>query len=94
MLVDFGSTYCFANSSFVYTYDLLILSVPPVELCSFDGLSNNLISEILLLSIHFPFGESMVQNLLTGYFFLFTFAGEPHIYLCCSQLSIGTLAVF
>jgi len=67
MLVDLGSTHCFANSLFVYTYDLLTLFVPPVELYLFDGLSNNLISEIILLSIYFLFGKSMVQNLLTGY---------------------------
>ena len=61
-LVDPGFTYYFADFFFVYAYNLPTLSIPPVKLHLFNRLSNNFILKIILLSIYFPFSESIVQD--------------------------------
>ena len=49
MLVDSGSTHCFLDSAFAHEYSLPTTPTPPVELHLFDGTSNNIISEVVLL---------------------------------------------
>ena len=55
-LVDSGSMHCFLDSAFARGYSLPTLSV---ELCLFDGTSNNIISEVVSLPVKFPSGECM-----------------------------------
>jgi len=61
-LINSRFTHCFANFSFVYTHNLLILSVLSVKLYMFDRLSNNFILEIILLFIYFLSSKSIVQD--------------------------------
>ena len=73
-LVNSGSTHYFSDSLFVCIYNHLTSSILSVELCLFDNLSNNFISEIISLSIYFSFDESMIQDfyviLLDSFYFL------------------------
>jgi len=62
MLVDSRSTYCFLDSAFAHGYSLPTTPTPPMELCLFDGTSNNIISEIVLLPVKFPSGECMTLD--------------------------------
>ena len=58
-LVDSRSTHCFLDSAFARRHSLPITPTPPVELCLFDGTSNNIISEVVWLPVKFLFGECM-----------------------------------
>jgi len=51
-LVNSGSTYYFADFSFIHAHNLLTLSVLSVELYLFNRSSNNFISELISLSIY------------------------------------------
>ena len=61
-LVDSGSTHCFLDSAFACEYSLPTTPTPPVELCLFDGTSNNIISEVVLLPVKFSSGKSMTLD--------------------------------
>jgi len=61
-LVDSGSTQCFLDSAFARGYSLPTTPTPPVELHLFDGTSNNIISEVVLLPVNFPSGECMTLD--------------------------------
>jgi Retroviral aspartyl protease len=58
-LVDSGSTHCFVDSGFARQYDLPTNSVPPIDLKLFDGSSNAVITQSVLLPVSFPSGESI-----------------------------------
>ena len=62
MLVDSGSTHCFLDSTFACGHSLPTTSTPPVELHLFDGTSNNIISEVVLLSVKFPSSGGMTLD--------------------------------
>jgi len=62
MLVDSGSTHCFLDSAFACEHSLPTTSTPPVELHLFDGTSNNIISEVVLLSVKFPSSGGMTLD--------------------------------
>ena len=57
-----GSTYCFLNSAFTQGHSLSTTPTPPMELCLFDGTSNNIISEVILLPIKFSSSECMTLD--------------------------------
>ena len=59
MLVDSRSTHCFLDSAFAHGHSLPTTPTPPVELCLFDGTSNNIISEVVSLPVKFPSGKYM-----------------------------------
>ena len=61
-LVDSGSMHCFLDSAFAYGYSLPTTPTPSVELCLFDGTSNNIISEIVSLPVKFPSSECMTLD--------------------------------
>jgi len=61
-LVDSGSTHYFLDSAFAHGHSLPTTPTPPMELCLFDGTSNNIISEVVLLPVKFPFGECMTLD--------------------------------
>ena len=61
-LVDSRSMYCFLDSAFARRHSLPTTSTPPVELCLFDRTSNNIISEVVLLSVKFPSGKCMTLD--------------------------------
>ena len=61
-LVDSGSTHCFLDSAFACEYSLPTTPTPPVELRLFDGTSNNIISEVVLLPVKFSSGKSMTLD--------------------------------
>src|ERR1700719_728295 len=61
-LVDSGSTHCFVDSEFVRRYALPVLSVLPIELKLFDGTSNSVITQSLVMPVKFPSGELMPVN--------------------------------
>ena len=46
-LIDSGSTHCFVNSHFILKNNLLTYSVPPIQLCLFNGSSNNVITQAI-----------------------------------------------
>ena len=62
MLVDSRSTYCFLNSAFAHGHSLSTTPTLPVELCLFDGTSNNIISEVVLLPVKFLSGECITLD--------------------------------
>ena len=62
ILVDPRSTHCFLDFAFACEYSLLTTPTPPVELHLFDGTSNNIISEVVLLPVKFPSGECMTLD--------------------------------
>jgi len=61
-LVDSGSTHCFLDSAFARGHSLPTTPTPPVELHLFDGTLNNIISEVVSLSVKFPSGEYMTLD--------------------------------
>jgi len=61
-LVDSGSTHCFLDSAFAHGHSLPTTPTPPVELHLFDGTSNNIISEVVLLSVKFSSGECITLD--------------------------------
>jgi len=61
-LVDSGSTHCFLDSTFARGHSLPTTPTPPVELRLFDGTLNNIISEVVSLSVKFPSGECMTLD--------------------------------
>ena len=62
MLVDSGSMHCFLDSAVAREHSLPTTPTPPMELRLFDGTSNNIISEVVLLPVKFPFGECMTLD--------------------------------
>jgi len=50
------------DSAFAHGYFLSTTPTLPVELCLFDGTSNNIIFKIVLLPVKFPFGECMTLD--------------------------------
>ena len=61
-LVDSRSTHYFLDSAFAHGYSLPTTPTPPVELCLFDGTSNNIIFKIVSLPVKFPSGECMTLD--------------------------------
>jgi len=61
-LVDSRSTHCFLDSAFACGHSLPTTPTPPVELRLFDGTSNNIISEVVSLSVKFPSSECMTLD--------------------------------
>jgi len=57
-----GSTYCFLNSAFAQGHSLPTTPTSPVELRLFDGTSNNIISEVVLLPVKFSSSECMTLD--------------------------------
>ena len=62
MLVNSRSTHCFLDSAFTCGHSLPTTPTPPVELCLFDGTSNNIISEVVSLPVKFPSSECMTLD--------------------------------
>ena len=62
MLVDSRSIYCFLDSAFAYRHSLPTTPTLPVELHLFDGISNNIISEVISLPVKFPSSECITLN--------------------------------
>ena len=52
-LVDSRSIHCFLDFAFACGHSLPTTTTPPVELCLFDGTSNNIISEVVSLPVKF-----------------------------------------
>jgi len=48
--------------AFAHGHSLLTIPTPPVELCLFDGTSNNIISKVVLLPVKFPSSEYMTLD--------------------------------
>ena len=61
-LVDSRSTHCFLDSAFAREHSLPTTPTTPVELCLFDGTSNNIISKVVSLPVKFPSGEYMTLD--------------------------------
>ena len=61
-LVDSRSTYCFLDSAFAHRHFLPIIPTLPVELCLFNGTSNNIISKVVSLPVKFPSGKYMTLD--------------------------------
>ena len=61
-LADSGSMHCFLDSAFAHGHSLPTTPTPPVELHLFDGTSNNIISEVVLLPVKFPSSECMTLD--------------------------------
>jgi len=62
MLVDSRSTHSFLDFAFAHGNSLPTTPTPPVELHLFDGTSNNIISEVVLLPVKFPSSECMTLD--------------------------------
>jgi len=62
MLVDSRSTYCFLDFAFTHGHSLPTTPTLPVELCLFDRISNNIISEVVLLPVKFPSSECITLD--------------------------------
>ena len=58
-LIDCGSSHCFVDSEFVELRGLRTIDVPPITLRLFDGTSNQVITRMAPLVLHFPSGEIM-----------------------------------
>ena len=56
-LVDSGSSHCFLDSDFADSVSLESHSVPPIRLQLFDGTSNQVITRVATVPLHFPAGE-------------------------------------
>ena len=56
-LVDSGSSNCFIDTTFINENSLHPYSVPPLQLCLFDGTTNSTITQAIDLSIHFSTGD-------------------------------------
>jgi len=54
--------HCFLDSAFARGHFLPTTPTPPVELRLFDGTSNNIISEVVLLPVKFPSGECITLD--------------------------------
>ena len=54
--------HCFLDSAFARGHSLSTTPTPPVELHLFDGTSNNIISEIVSLSVKFPSGKCIILD--------------------------------
>jgi len=54
--------HCFLDSAFAHGHSLSTTPTLPVELCLFDGTSNNIISEVVSLPVKFPSGECMTLD--------------------------------
>jgi len=62
MLVDSRSMHCFLDFAFAHEHSLSTTLTPSVELCLFDGTSNNIISEVVSLPVKFPSGKCMTLD--------------------------------
>ena len=62
-LVDSGSTHCFVDSKFARTHNLLLTSIPPIQLRLFDGTPNGTITQFFQFLVTFDSGESMTVNM-------------------------------
>ena len=62
-LIDSGSTHCFVDSKFACTHNLLLTSVPPIQLRLFDGTSNGTITQSFQFPVTFDSGETMTVNM-------------------------------
>lgn len=56
-LIDSGSSHCFIDNSFVEKHKIPIITIPPLQLCLFDGTSNSVITQSVELPICFLTGE-------------------------------------
>ena len=54
--------YCFLDSAFARGHFLPTTPTLPVELCLFDGTSNNIISKVVSLPVKFPSGKCMTLD--------------------------------
>jgi len=61
-LLDSGSSDCFVDSSFVNQNCLETYSVNPLQLCLFDGTTNNLITQAINLLLRFPSGVVILST--------------------------------
>jgi hypothetical protein len=52
-LVDSGSSNCFIDTTFVNEHVISTFSIPPLQLCLFDGTTNFTITQAINLSVHF-----------------------------------------
>ena len=82
-LVDSGSTYCFLDSTFACGYSLPTTPTFPVKLHLFDGTSNNIISEVVLLPVKFPSGECMTLDFYVTLLDFCCFLVLGHSWLTC-----------
>jgi len=62
ILVNSGFMHYFLDSAFVRRHSLPTTPTSPVELRLFDGTSNNIISEVVLLPVKFPSSECMTLD--------------------------------
>ena len=62
ILVNSGSMHCFLDSAFACGHSLPTTPTLPVELRLFNGTSNNIISEVVLLPVKFPSGKCMTLD--------------------------------
>jgi hypothetical protein len=65
-LVDSGSSHCFVDPSVISKFHLISSNIPPIQLHLFDGSSNSVILQEIVLPICFATGET------TPYTFLVT----------------------
>ena len=83
MLVDSRSMHCFLDSAFAHEHFLPTIPTLSVELCLFNGTSNNIISEVVSLPVKFPSGKCMTLDfyvtLLNSCYFLVL----DHSWLIC-----------
>ena len=88
-LVDSGSMHCFLDSAFACGYSLPTTPTPPVELHLFDGTSNNIISEVVLLPVKFPSSECITLD-----FYVTLLDSCCSLVLCCLPATIHWLTGF
>ena len=62
-LVDSGSTHCFVDSKFAHTHNLLLTSIPLIQLRLFDSTSSATITQSFQFPVTFDSGESMTVNM-------------------------------
>jgi hypothetical protein len=56
-LVDSGSSDCFIDTTFVNEHAISTYSVPPLQLCLFNGTMNSTITQAIDLSVRFQTGD-------------------------------------
>ena len=63
VLIDSGSTQCFVDSKFARTHDLLLTSIPLIQLRLFDSTSNATITQSFQFPVTFDSSETMTVNM-------------------------------